>query len=74
MAVHHVARSDDVCVGFGLAHCGSCQQLKRGIVGDVETRIGAFARLDHYSAMAVAGVFAEANVGDEDELLRLQTA
>ena len=67
-AVHHVAGGDDVGAGLGLADGGAGKQLERGIVGDFEIGIGAVARFDDHAAMAVAGVLAEANVGDEDQL------
>ena len=69
-AIHHVAGSDNVGAGFGLAHCRTRQQLERGIVVHFEVRMGAGTRLDHYAAVAVAGVFAQAKVGDQDEFLR----
>ena len=64
-AIHHVAGSDDIGAGAGKACAGAREQLERGIVVDVEA---AVVGLDDHAAVAVAGVLAEADVGDEDKL------
>ena len=64
-AVHHVAGGDDVGSGAGLADGGAGEQIEGGVVLDLE----AVAGFDDHAAVAVAGVLAEADVGDEDQLL-----
>ena len=59
-AVHHVARRDGVGAGFDVADGRPREQLERLVVRDL-------AVADH-AAVAVRGVLAEADVGDEDEL------
>jgi hypothetical protein len=55
---------NDVCAGTGETCAGAREQFERGIVVDV---VAAVFCLDHDTAVAVAGVLAEADVGDEDE-------
>ena len=64
-AVHHVAGSDDVGSGSGERDGGFGEQMQGGIVLDFVILAVFF----HDSAVAVRGVFAEADVGYEDELL-----
>ena len=64
-AIHHVAGRDDVGAGAGKAGGGAGKQVEGGVVVDFE----AVCSFDHHAAVAVAGVFAEADVGDENELL-----
>ena len=63
-AVHHVAGGDDVCAGLGLADGGAGQEFEGGVVVDFE----AVAAFNDDAAVAVAGVLAETDVGDEDQL------
>ena len=67
-AVHHVAGRDDVGAGLGEAMTAVwASSSSGGVVVDVVMR----RRLaDDDAAVAVAGVLAEADVGDEDERLR----
>ena len=59
-AVHHVGRGDDVGAGLGVGDGGAGEQRQRGVVVDLAGR-----RDD--AAVAVRGVLAEADVGDDDE-------
>ena len=59
-AVHHVGGSDDVGAGARVREGLLGEDCERGVVGD-------FAVFDD-AAVAVVGVFAEADVGDDDEI------
>jgi hypothetical protein len=56
-AIHHVAGRDDVRPGFGVAQGGAGQQGQGGVIGHAT----AFGLFDD-AAMAVAHVFAQANI------------
>ncbi len=62
-AVHHVAGRDDVGAGFGVAGGGAGEEFERGVVQDADA---AFVALDD-AAMAVRHVFAQADVGDDQQ-------
>ena len=62
-AVHHVRGRDDVGAGFGMGERHLGQHLQGEVVVDV-------AVLDD-AAVTVAGVFAEADVGDDEQLRHL---
>ena len=59
-AVHHVARADDVGAGLDVRDRGAREQLERGVVVDL------LAAQD--AAVAVRGVLAEADVGEQQQL------
>jgi hypothetical protein len=63
-AVHHVAWGDEIGAGIGVADGGAGEEIERGIVEDAGLR----SALIDDAAMAVGGVFAEADVGDHEEL------
>ena len=65
-AVHHAAGSDDVGPGLGVADGLLAEQLERGVVVDIHP---AGVVVDH-AAVAVIGVFAEADVGDDEQVRR----
>jgi hypothetical protein len=65
-AVHHVAGGDDVGSGEGETRPGAGEQVEGGVVFDRPS----FTGFRDDAAVAVAGVFAQADVGDEDEFLR----
>jgi hypothetical protein len=62
-AIHHVAGSDEVGAGFGMADGGAREKFEGGVVQDFGVRAVAFDD----AAMTVAHVFAEANVGNDEE-------
>ena len=57
--VHHVARGDDVRAGIDVAHGGAGEQVERLVVLDLSVA--------EDTAVAMARVLAEADVGDERE-------
>ncbi len=57
-AVHHVRRRDDVGAGGGVRDGRSHELLDRRIVGDLV--------VDDDAAVAVVGVLAQADVGDDE--------
>ena len=59
-AVHHVGGGDDVGAGARVRQRLLGEDFERGVVGD-------FTVFDD-AAVAVVGVFAEADVGDDDEI------
>src|SRR6202035_2624397 len=59
-AVHHVGGRDDVGPGAGMREGLLGEDFKRGVVGD-------FSVFDD-AAVAVIGVFAEADVGNDQEI------
>ena len=63
-AVHHAARRDQVGPGLGMADALPDQVRQRRVVVDVQ--LAALLRQD--AAMAVIGVFAEAFVGDQQDV------
>ena len=60
-AVHHVARRDGVGARLGLRDGGARQQLERQVV--VDDAVGA-----QHAAVAVRGVLAQAQVGDDEQV------
>ena len=64
-AIHHVAGCDDVSTGFGEGCRGFCEESYAGVVFYFEMIAVAVDE----AAMAVRGVFAEADVCDDDERL-----
>ena len=65
-AVHHAGRGDHVGAGAGVADGLLGQERKRGVVVDVD----AAADFGQGAAVPVVGVFAEAEVGDHQEIGR----
>ncbi len=63
-AVHHIARRDDVGSGGGVGKRAFHEQLDALVVQDVEM----VAVDPSYAAVAVAHVFAQADIGDDEEL------
>ena len=59
-AIHHVGRRNDVRAGFHLGQCGLGQKRQGGIIVD-------FTILDQ-PAMAVAGVFVQADIADDHQV------
>jgi hypothetical protein len=59
-AIHHVAGSDQVCAGTSLGDGGAREKLERCVV--------VYGSLTQDAAVTVAGVFAQAEVGNDDEL------
>jgi hypothetical protein len=66
-AVHHAGWGDHVGSGSGMAHGLLDKQGERGVVVDVEAAAGLHKR----PAVAVVGVLAEAQVGDDQQVRRL---
>ncbi len=62
-AIHHVRRRDDVCAGHGVRERRLCQVHHGDVVDDVLS-------LDD-AAMAMRRVLAQADVGDDDQVLDL---
>ncbi len=62
--VHHVARSHEVRAGGGMRQRSFCQQLDRLVIQDMEM----LAVDPGHAAMAMAHVFAQANIRDYDQL------
>ncbi len=58
-AVHHVGRGDQVGAGLGVGEGGVGEEAEGGVV------VNATRGIEH-AAVAVGGVGAEANVGDDD--------
>ena len=65
-AIHHVGGRNDIGARLGQRYSGLRQQVERGIVIDVEL----VAIPSHHAAVAVRGVLAQADVGDQHQLLR----
>ena len=63
-AVHHVAGGDDVGSCAGETGAGAAKQIERWIV----VYFPSVASFDDDTAVAVAGVLAEADISDEDQL------
>lgn len=63
-AVHHIAGGDDIGAGFGVADGGFGEELEGGVI--LDGPVGAFF-FDN-AAVAVAHVFAEADVGNDEEI------
>jgi hypothetical protein len=59
-AVHHPARRHDVRARVRVCHCDAAEDLQGGVV--VDTTVA------ENTTMAVAGVFAAADVGEEEEI------
>ena len=66
-AIHHITRRDDVRAGLNVTCSGARQQLKRRIIKDLRARFG----LLHDTAMAVFHVFAQADIGKDQQLRKL---
>ena len=74
-AVHHVARRDDVRAGVRVARRRLREQLERRVVQDFRgrpRRVSDFSNCRaeaafHHAAMAVAHVFAQAHVRDDEQ-------
>jgi len=60
-AVHHVAGRNEICPGLGVRDRAAGQELEGGIVQDLP--------LPDDAAVAVVGVLAKADVGDDQEVL-----
>ena len=65
-AVHHAAGRHHVGTGPRVAEGLTGDQLQRGVVVDVR----ASGALVHHAAMPVIGVFAKADVGDQEQVRR----
>jgi hypothetical protein len=62
--VHHVARGDGVGARLGVDDRGAREQGQGGVVHHVTLRV-------QHAAVAVAGVFAEADIGPHQEIRQL---
>ena len=63
-AIHHVARSDNIRPGSGVADRGLHQQLD----GSVVQHVVMISFLGDDAAMSVRGVFAKADICDHDQI------
>ena len=62
-AIHHVAGRHHVSTGFGQADGRAGQLAERGVV----IHNPALAGFDHHAAVTVAGVLAQADVGNQHQ-------
>ncbi len=67
-AVHHAAGGDDVGPGGGVGHGRGRQHVQRFIVQHKPFRQMGMRAIVEQAAVAVVGVFAQAHVGDDDEV------